>query len=47
MNNKLNLESFNEILFKAIDNDKHIELLELEYIGSHPMKEKCKKGELQ
>ena len=30
MNNKLNLESFNEILFKAIDNDKHIELLEIE-----------------
>ena len=28
MNNKLNLESFNEILFKAIDNDKHIKLIQ-------------------
>lgn len=38
MNNKLNLESFNEILFKAIDNDKHIELLELELQTAYLMK---------
>ena len=38
MNNKLNLESFNEILFKAIDNDKHIELLEIELQTAYLMK---------
>lgn len=38
MNNKLNLESFNEILFKAIDDDKHIELLEHELQTAYLMK---------
>ena len=38
INNKLNLESFNEILFKAIDNDKHIELLEIELQTAYLMK---------
>lgn len=38
MNNKLNLDSFNEILFNAIDNDKHIELLEIELQTAYLMK---------
>lgn len=38
MNNKLNLESFNDILFKCIDKEKHIEMIECELSYAYSMK---------